>query len=131
MTLIDEIILNGVAVKFYEGIDFDTLLRHPKNGSNGFIFCFIKNWKSEVTSYNRQNKVSSVIDDEDYEEFKWDKIENNYISIYQTEGMGVYEVYETIRKKVERNQFENQPWIPVGGILTGAWNINKRPEIRN
>jgi hypothetical protein len=131
MILIDEIIVSGNLVRFYEGIDFDKLLKHPKNGSNGFIFCFINNWKSEVTSHNRQKKVSSVIDNEEYEDFSWDKIENNYISIYQTEGMGIFEVYETIRKKVERNQFESQPWVPINSLTTGAWNISNISSIPN
>ena len=101
MILIDEITVDNVNVKFYEGMDFDLLLNHAKDGSNGFIFCFIKNWLTEVKSYNRQRKLSSVVDDIDYEEFEWEKIDNNFISVYQTEGMGIHDVYQTIRKKVE------------------------------
>jgi hypothetical protein len=102
-------------------MDFDLLLNHAKDGSNGFIFCFIKNWLTEVKSYNRQRKLSSVVDDIDYEEFEWGKIDNNFISVYQTEGMGIHDVYQTIRKKVERKQFDSRPWI--GGMSTGAWKI--------
>lgn len=123
MILIDEIIVDNVNIKFYEGMDFDLLLNHAKDGSNGFIFCFINNWVTEVKSYNRQRKLSSVVDGLDYEEFEWDQIENNYISVYQTEGMGISSVYEAIRTKVERKQFEHKPWVPIGGMLTGAWNI--------
>jgi hypothetical protein len=121
MILIDEITVDNVNVKFYEGMDFDLLLNHAKDGSNGFIFCFIKNWLTEVKSYNRQRKLSSVVDDIDYEEFEWEKIDNNFISVYQTEGMGTHDVYQTIRKKVERKQFDSRPWI--GGMSTGAWKI--------
>jgi hypothetical protein len=121
MILIDEITVDNVNVKFYEGMDFDLLLNHAKDGSNGFIFCFIKNWLTEVKSYNRQRKLSSVVDDIDYEEFEWEKIDNNFISVYQTEGMGIHDVYQTIRKKVERKQFDYRPWI--GGMSTGAWKI--------
>ena len=121
MILIDEITVDNVNVKFYEGMDFDLLLNHAKDGSNGFIFCFIKNWLTEVKSYNRQRKLSSVVDDIDYEEFEWEKIDNNFISVYQTEGMGIHDVYQTIRKKVERKQFDSRPWI--GGMSTGAWKI--------
>jgi hypothetical protein len=121
MILIDEITVDNVNVKFYEGMDFDLLLNHAKDGSNGFIFCFIKNWLTEVKSYNRQRKLSSVVDDIDYEEFEWGKIDNNFISVYQTEGMGIHDVYQTIRKKVERKQFDSRPWI--GGMSTGAWKI--------
>lgn len=121
MILIDEITVDNVNVKFYEGMDFDLLINHAKDGSNGFIFCFIKNWVNEVKSYNRQRKLSSVVDDIEYEEFEWEKIDNNFISVYQTEGMGIHDVYQTIRKKVERKQFDSRPWI--GGMSTGAWKI--------
>lgn len=130
MILIDEIIVDDVNIKFYDGIDFDLLLNHSKDGSDGFIFCFINNWVTEVKSYNRQRKLTSVVDDISYEEFDWEKIDNNYISVYQTEGVGVSSVYQVIRSKVERNQFEHKQWVPVDSILTGAWNLSKRPEIR-
>lgn len=130
MILIDEIIVENVNIKFYDGIDFDLLLNHSKDGSDGFIFCFINNWVTEVKSYNRQRKLTSVVDDISYEEFDWEKIDNNYISVYQTEGVGVSSVYQVIRSKVERNQFEHKQWVPVDSILTGAWNLSKRPEIR-
>ena len=126
MILIDEIIVEGVNVKFYEGVDFDTLLNHSKDGSDGFIFCFINNWLTEVKSYNRQRKLSSVVDSVNYEEFEWDQINNDYISVYQTEGMGICNVYEVIRSKVERKQFEHKRWIPIGGLTTGAWNLDIR-----
>jgi hypothetical protein len=129
MILIDEIIVNNVNVRFYEGMDFDLLLNHAKDGSDGFIFCFIKNWINEVKSYNRQRKLISVVDDTNYEEFEWEEINNNFISVYQTEGMDIHSVYEAIRSKVERKQFEQKPWIPVRGITTGAWNLSKRKEI--
>ena len=123
MILIDEIIVEGVDAKFYEGVDFDKLLNHSKDGSDGFIFCFINNWVTEVKSYNRQRKLSSVVDSVNYEEFDWEQINNDYISVYQTEGMGISNVYEVIRAKVERKQFEHKRWIPIGGLTTGAWNL--------
>lgn len=123
MILIDEIIVDSVNVKFYEGIDFDQLLNHSKDGSDGFIFCFINNWITEVKSYDRQRKLNSIVDSTNYEEFEWEQIDNNYVSVYQTEGMGICNVYEVIRTKVERKQFEHKKWIPIGGITTGAWNL--------
>jgi hypothetical protein len=127
MILIDEIIVDNVDVKFYEGMDVDKLLNHPKDGSNGFIYCFIDNWVNEIKTYNRQRKISSVIDDIKYKEFEWDsEINNNYICIYQTEGMLIKDVYETIRKKLDANQFPNQPWVPVSGIGKGAIKIESK-----
>jgi hypothetical protein len=126
MILIDEIIVDNVNVKFYEGMDCDLLLNHAKDGSDGFIFCFIENWVNEVKSYNRQRKLSSVVDNVDYEEFEWEEINNNFISVYQTEGMGIIEVYQTIKQKVIRKQFEHKKWMPIGGMTRGAWNVGIR-----
>ena len=132
MILIDETIIDNVEVKFYEGMDIDKLLNHPKDGSNGFIYCFIENWINEIKTYNRQRKISSVIDDIKYKVFEWDSINNNYICVYQTEGMLIKDVYETIRKKLEVNQFSNQSWIPVSGIDKGTIKIeNKKIVIEN
>lgn len=126
MVLIDDIIVDNVEVRFYEGMDIDMLLNHPKDGTRGFIYCFIGNWVNEIKTYNRQRKISSVIDDIKYKEFEWDNINNNYICIYQTEGMLIKDVYETIRKKVEVNKFPNQPWITMGILDKGAIKIENR-----
>jgi hypothetical protein len=124
MILIDGIIVDNVNIKFYKGMDIDLLLNHNRDGSNGFIFCFIDSWISEVKSYNRQRKLASLVDDIDYEEFEWEMINNNYICIYQTEGVGIDIVYETIRGKLEKNELPDQPWTPISGISRGAWKIS-------
>jgi hypothetical protein len=124
MILIDGIIVDNVNIKFYKGMDIDLLLNHNRDGSNGFIFCFIDSWISEVKSYNRQRKLVSLVDDIDYEEFEWEMINNNYICIYQTEGVGIDIVYKTIRGKLEKNELPDQPWTPISGISRGAWKIS-------
>ena len=73
MILIDKIVIDNVIFNFYEGIDFELLINHTNDGSDGFIFCFIDNWITEIKSYNRQKKLSSLIDDLYYEEFDWEK----------------------------------------------------------
>lgn len=124
MILIDEIIVDNVNIKFYKGMDIDLLLNHNRDGSNGFIFCFIDSWTAEVKSYNRQRKLVSLVDDINYKEFEWEMINNNYINVYQTEGLGIDIVYETIRGKLEKNQLPDQPWTPISGISRGAWKIS-------
>jgi hypothetical protein len=69
MTLIEESVYNETKVKYYEGIDFDILQKHPKDGSSGFIYCFINSWVKEVQSYNRNNKLKSIIKDFNYKDF--------------------------------------------------------------
>jgi len=132
MILIDSMNYENTEVRFYSGIDFNKLIEHPKDGSNGFIFCFINNWVKEVTSYNRELKISSIVNDENFNEFDWKLIDNNYINIYQTDGIGIDVVYETVRNKLIKNQFPDMPWIPISSGMTGAWNIsNNKGNLQN
>jgi len=124
MILIDSMEYEGTIVKFYNGVDFDKLIKHPKDGKKGFIFCFIENWVKEVKSYNRELKLESIVENLEFNEFKWDTLENNYISVYQTSGIGIDVVYETIRCKLEKSQFPDQPWVPIAGVSNGAWKIS-------
>ncbi len=132
MILIDSMNYKNTVVRFYNGIDFNKLIQHPKDGSDGFIFCFINSWIKEVTSYNRELKISSIVNDDIFNEFDWESIENNYISIYQTDGIGIDVVYETVRNKLNINQFPDMPWIPISSGMTGAWNIsNNKGNLQN
>ena len=125
MILIDSIEYGSSKVKFYNGVDFDKLIKHPKDGSEGFIFCFIKNWVKELKSYNRELKLESIVENTEFNEFNWETLDSNiYISIYQTDGVGIDVVYETIRGKLENNQFPDQPWTPIAGMSNGAWKIS-------
>ena len=124
MILIDSMYYQDTKVMFYNGIDFSKLLTHSKDGSDGFIYLFIENWVEEVKSYNRNLKLESIINNLDFNEFNWDLIDNNYVCVYQTQGVGVDVVYDTIRKKLENDQFPDQPWIPMASGKTGAWKIS-------
>lgn len=123
MTLIDEIVVMDIPIKFYEGINFDEAIKHSKDGLNGYIIFFINKWEDEVHLYNRDNKIDSIINNSEFREFKSEDIENTYVSIYQVDGVGVEEMYKTIRKKIENRNFPNQPWEPVSGFDKGAWKI--------
>ena len=127
MILIDEMKINNNIVKFYDGVDFDILIKHSKDGSGGFIFCFIDNWVKEVKSYNRQRKLNSIFDNIKYINFEWEMIDNNYINIYQVEGAGIEPVLDAVKNKILKHQFPNQPWISTPGITgnpSGAWKID-------
>ena len=113
MILIDETNVDGIDVKFYNGIDFDVVVNHPSDGSKGFIYFFIDNWIEEIKKHKRNNKIDSII--ENSKIFDPEDIENNYIAVYQTSGY-TSEVYKTIREKVERNILTNFPWLPIAGI---------------
>ncbi len=122
MTLIETMNIDNNQINFYDGVDFDILIDHPKDGSKGFLICFLESWVNEVKIYNRNNKIKSVFNKEEYCDFEWEKINNNFISIYQADGIGVFEIYKVIRNKFINKQLPESPWIPVSGI-DGAWKI--------
>ena len=124
MTLIDEIVVMDIPVKFYEGINFDEVIKHSKDGLDGFVIFFINKWEDEVHLYNRDKKIDSIINNSKFKEFESEDIENSYVSIYQVDGVGIEEMYKTIRKKIENKNFPNQPWEPINGYDKGAWKIS-------
>jgi hypothetical protein len=140
MTLIEESVYNETKVKYYEGIDFDILQRHPKDGSSGFIYCFINSWVKEVQSYNRNNKLKSIIKDFNYKDFNWETINNDYICIYQTDGISIELLFRTIKEKLQReNYLPKSAYLNITELNSeknniinsgGAWKI-KSDEINN
>ena len=61
MRLIDEIVVKNINIKFFDGVDFDLVFKHPKDGSDGFLIFFIKSWMDEIKIYNRNSKIESVL----------------------------------------------------------------------
>jgi hypothetical protein len=122
MNLIYEGYYKGLSIKYYDGIDFNLALSHPKDGKKGMLIFFIERWENEVNIWKRDNKIKEVLG-EDYIKKSLSEIDNNYIAIYQSDGLSIQELYISIRKKVESGNLPNQPWIPISGIKKGAWNI--------
>ncbi len=125
MTLIEEIFIDNIKVQFFNGIDFNVVMKHSKDGSDGFIFCFIENWIDEVKIWERQSKLDSVLNNKLIEEFNSKKIENNYLAIYQLQGTEPGVLFEIIKEKVIKKNFPEHPWIPISGMEKGAWRIGK------
>lgn len=123
MTLIEELKHEHKFIRFYEGCDFDELIDHPKDGSSGFIICFIENWKNEVISYERNKKLNSIVSEKNFETFKWESINNDFISIYQTDGVGLELIYQIVKDKIIKNNILDTPWISDNGFNSGAWKI--------
>ena len=124
MRLIDEIIIKNINIKFFDGVDFDLVIKHPKDGSDGFLIFFIESWENEVKIYNRNSRLESVLNNTKPENFTHQNIDNVYISIYQTSGSTINRtiesIYNIIRDKIEKdNLLPNQPWVPVAGINKG------------
>ena len=97
MILIEEISIDNMLVRFYDGIDFDIVMNHPKDGKSGFIFCFIENWVSEVKKWERNSKIDSVMGNKYFEKFQSESIENNYVAIYQLDGVEIDVLFKMFR----------------------------------
>jgi hypothetical protein len=131
MILIYKNTVNNTEIKYYEGIDFDIVKNHPKDGSNGMLIFFIHNWVKEVNKWKRNNVINELLGEKN-EKYDLSNIDNNFISIYQSEGIPIDILFETIKGKIEREQFINKPWTPISSIDKGAWKINfKKPDIIN
>ena len=113
MTLISKENIDGSEVRYYDGIDFDIIKSHPKDGSGGFIICFVDSWVSEVKKYNRGNKIDTIINNKETNEFDIEEINNNWVCIYQANGM-TEQVYETIKKNLHRKV--SKPWMTTTDI---------------
>lgn len=131
MTLIEKVKYKSIDVRFYNGVDFDILIKHPKDGADGFIYCFMDSWVKEVQSYNRENKLKSIIENKEYSEFEWESINNNYIAIYQADGIDINLLYKSIRDKVLNENLPTSPYLSIVefnddiGVVNsgGAWKI--------
>lgn len=123
MNLIEEIKVRDSVYRFFEGVDFDKLLNHPCDGSRGFIFCFIKKYSQEMKEYNRHRKIKSIVDGYEFTEFDFTMLDNSFISIYQTDGVGIEIIFQSIKNKVLHGQFTDMPWISASSLSQGAWKI--------
>jgi hypothetical protein len=124
VSLISKQIINNIEISYYNGIDFFKLNNHPKDGSKGMLIFFVENWQKEVKKWHRENKINQIIGNS-LIEINIDNINNNFVAIYQAENIGIEILYETIKSKIERGNFPNQPWIPIHGIDRGTWKIAK------
>lgn len=123
MTLIEKIKVDDTDINFYNGIDIDKVINHPKDGTSGFIFCFIDNWVKEVKKWERESKIDSVLVGKKYRKFDSRNLENDYVAIYQLEGTEPGTLFEIIKDKVINKNFPEHPWIPISGVDKGAWKI--------
>lgn len=104
MTLIEEGKVYNINYKFYNGIDFNLVNSHPKDGSNGLLYFFIESWKSEVTKWQREQKIENILCNTQKNSVNLLiqsalKLENDWICIYQTDG--VKGMVDIVKSKLE------------------------------
>lgn len=113
MILISEEVIDQVNYRFYNGIDFDQAISHPKDGSEGMIYYFIDNWENEIKKINRDKKINMVIDNITFDPLV--EINNDYIIVYQT-GSYLNQIYEAVKKNLKSTLIYD-PWQPIAGII--------------
>ena len=113
MILIDEIVSMGSTVRFYNGIDFDMIDDHPKDGSDGFLYFFVDKWVDEISIYKRESKINSIIGDGS-KIVDIESINNNWIAIYQTDG-NTKAIYDIIKTKFDDGALPYGEFSPVAG----------------
>lgn len=105
MVILDEIIVGDNTIKFYDGIDFEFVNNYDKEE---FLIIFIDNWVDEKKKWKRECKINSLFGGEKYK-----KIDNLFITIYQTDGH-LTAVFEAVKKKMLVNH--SQPYSVVAGF---------------
>lgn len=125
MTLIEKIFIDDIEFSFFEGADFDVIMNHPKDGSKGFLFCFIENWTKEIKSWKRESQINSLLFGNSSKKFNTQELENDFVSIYQLQGTDIDTLFNVIKEKVINRNFLDHHWITVSGIEKGAWKIGK------
>lgn len=86
MKLVDEIEINNFSIKFYFGMNIDIILKHPNDGSSGFIYCFIESFKEEMIRFKREIKIDDLFENKrvNIDNLSNFDINNSYVCIYQT-----------------------------------------------
>lgn len=105
MNLISKEIINNIKFVFYDGIDFDILENHPKDGSDGFMYFFVEDWGIEVSKIKRNNIIEKVLDDSEKSIKDYNNINNDYIIIYQTSKNIITK--ESIINTIRENLYSN------------------------
>ena len=104
MILIESEIINNSMFCFYDGIDFDLVQKHPKDGSSGFIVFLVDSFIKEIESHNRDKKLNSIISDTLFDSISnYSQIDNSFIFIYQYEGVGLNTMFDIVKEQVQRN----------------------------
>jgi len=100
MILIDSVNKNGIDILFYNGIDIGKIINHPRDGSGGLIVCYIDGYVSKMKSIKRESKIDSILNDSKYETFDLSDMENDWVIIYDTSGIGTRSLHLLIKEKI-------------------------------
>ena len=123
MTLIEKIRIGDKDVRIYDGIDFEIIRGHSRSGADGFIVCFVQNFKNETQSFERENKIQDLLSDSQRRNFQLTDLDNNFLIIYQIPISDQALLLEIIKEKILYQNFFDHSWLPLDTTEGGAWRI--------
>lgn len=102
MELIEETIVNNHQIKYYNGLDIEAILNHPKDGSKGMMVVFFHSIKNEKLKHQRNSLIQGILDMEKVQPFDSiiSNIDNSYLILYETHGYTDL-LYKVIKNKLE------------------------------
>ena len=102
MELIEETIVNKCPVKYYKGFDIESVLNHPKDGSEGMMVVFFNSIKEEETKHTRHELIQHLLESKEIRQFSdiLDKLNNSYLALYETHGYTDI-IFKSIQYKLE------------------------------
>ena len=111
MKLITSSEIKDFKINYYDGFDLERILNHPAYGRDGIMVVFFDSIKDEEIKHNRNEKIKSLLESKKIKDFSdiMDKLNNNYLMLYQTHGFTDL-VFKSIKNKLENikdiNYFE-------------------------
>ena len=100
MKLIEQEVINGRICRYYDGIDFDIVKSHARDGSDGLIVCLIESFIKEIKNLNRDRRIKSILQNESFNPFDTDEMTHDFVGIYQYEGVGFDTMFNIVRKQI-------------------------------
>lgn len=123
MTLIEKTKIGERDLCIYDGLDFEIIKAHSQTGADGFMVCFVQNFKNETQSFERENKIQSLLSDSQTEDFQLTDLDNNFLIIYQIPVGEQALLLEIIKEKILSQKFFDHSWLPLDTGSGGAWRI--------
>lgn len=114
MIFLDEIDIQSVNVKFWSGFDLEKILKHSKDGTDGFMVVLVESIESERLRFQREYTINKIIGDNnnliDFDNLL-DNVNNSFLLIYQSRGE------DKLLVKILKEKFtQTLNWRPIRGI---------------
>jgi hypothetical protein len=112
MELIDLVKINSCPIKYYSGFEIESILNHPKDGSEGLMVVFFKSIKEEEIKHKRHELILNLLESKEIRNFRdlIDKLNNPYLALYETHGYTDI-IYKSLKYKIENIRDSNfQTW---------------------